>query len=509
MDINEHNNKHNAYVYALLSNLPNLQHFNSSRSSCILPITKALLNSKLNNLKTFGKPRDIKFSTHYVTCVLLMENRLQNVILAGEGELYDRLHDRLHQFEKLEKIIISRKFTNPLKELDLIVNKCCSSLRELHVQMNNKQPMMVDERSITLLCTPKPQVLTLSIRVKEEVHHSLLAYVEHKYPNLKNFNFKVERVEILDKLALECLSAYLSKVKQVFVGYVVTDVKSLCAGVGSYWEATRLQNPVRPVSLYIEQSGMSMSDTTTASFQFNDNARRIETSIFFPSCNYGLVDVDLFEKYGQHIGIVQFSDCKSWNEGITILQKSIAPILMFSQHLWELRFYMCDIKRMDERIVIKRSASLRHLLFRGCGIGDGVFDSIFGGINHIDRLTLYRCKNRENNNLTSILNVNLPNTTIGNISITDHCNPHPNPHPYLLLSISKFDEATFERVKSYYIYDRKMATTDYCKVISESEYKDEKYSLCTRFDLSCRSITSLDIRSDGYSILLPAVGENM
>ncbi|CAO3627543.1 unnamed protein product [Mucor hiemalis] len=512
-DLYEFDLNRNACLYMLLFNLPNLQQFTTTNPPCYTPITDALLESKLSRLRTLQEPKDNSLSNDYITCALLMKDCLKDITLVGQGVRFDRLYNRLQLFEKLEKVTVRRNATISMDELDLIIEKCGSALREVHVsfwkEWDDGPTTDADERDIHLY-TPKPEIHTLSIKLKEEAHHSLLDYVMYKYTNLKMLRFAVESVKIMDKSTFERFIDYLSKIEETSVGSIVTDVKWICDNVGSYWEAMSLRQPKKPITLCIKHSGMQLSDSTNARLYLEDKSYSGWTAITFPFCNYGLEDMNLFERYGQHISslIIQgFSKKLTWgdsNEGDTVLEKLIASILMFSEKLERLTITECDVNRTDESIVIERT-SLKHLEFNSCDIGSRVFEKFIGGMDYIDRLTLDKCKNRnQDNNLTSFISINMPHTSIGELFIHEPKNPHRGSR-YLLLSLTKYPEVAkgeFERIKTYYKHDFKMGYSDCFKEISETEYHDEKYAVCTHFDVSCKSIDSFRVLTGYFTIRL-------
>lgn len=520
-NIEEDDSEHVAYVYTLLSNLPNLQHFIPIESPLYIPILNALLDSKLDNLKSFAEPCNATASNNYVTCALLMKNRLETLLLAGEGVLYERLYDRLDQFKKLERLKIEISSKNPIKDLDSIVEKC-STLRDIEVDFllseldfeGDWPTVIVEDSAIPLFYAPRPEVNSLSVnRDQGELHQSLLAYVMHKYPNLKRLRFVSEEVELMGISILERLIAYIAKVEDHTIGPIVTNVEWVCDSVGGYWEAiSSNQRRNILVNLRIEPISAPFSGTTNALLYLDNNQGDNNTSISFPFSRYNFQDMNLFAKYGQHVGTLLIRDIskKSLENSevvATLLENLIASAIESSKHLKELSLINCDISRTDESIIFKKARFLE-LSFDNCNIGDRVLDTFFGGISTINALKFDKCHFRdEHNKLPPFISINMPDTTIGNFKLESPKNPHRGSR-YFFLKISTISKESSEREEKYYKYDFEAYSHRYFMVSSEAEYNEEKYFQCLHLKICCRSIISLQVVYLAHTIRLPAASIN-
>lgn len=501
MVIDEENPEDIAHIYTLLYNLPKLQHFISTWPPCLTAIMDALLDSKLNDLITLGDFVENDFSNDYVTCTLLLRDRLQNLLLADVGVLYNRLYNRLDQFKKLEEITIVAASANPIKQIDSVVEKC-RDLQRVTIwfdgECDEEITATVDENDIPLLYTPRPAVNTLKIkREVEDLHQNLLVYIMHKYPKLKRFEFDAGCVEVTDASTFKRLLSYLTTIEDMTIGEIGIDPKWICDGVGSYWEATRLHKPHTYVHLKIEPTLIG-SDIAF----FTIYSRQNITAIQFPLSNYDFQNMDLLAKYGEHIGYLLISgfDKRTLRRGnrevgIKSIENLIASSIMFCRQLRILVFYESRI-RSTEKSIIWKTAYLQKLMFKVCNIGDRVFPTIFSGISRVDTMVFEQCKFRdENRKVTSFISIDMPNTVLGSVSLKYLGDLFFAPTSIYFL-ISKIDDSS-ERVNEYYMYDFLKHDDVYLKASSESEYYDVNFSQYTHLKISCRSITSLKVE-DSY-----------
>lgn len=519
--LDENDSEQAALVYTLLSNLPNLQHFNSLYSPCLIPTTNALLDSKLTNLKNFAEPLVVTTSNDYVTCALLLKDRLETLLLAGEGVLYERLYDRLEQFKKLERIRIELALENPIEGLDLIVDKC-PTVRVIEVDLENEldytSTVVVKDSIISQLYAPRLEVISLSVsRDKGELHQSLLAYVMHKYPNLKRLRYTAEGVELTNISILERLITYIAKLESHTINTIVTNVEWICDSIGCYWEALcSRQKRVKTVSLIVKPGVASISGTTNAQLGFVHNEVHTRTTISFPFSRYNFQDMDLFAKYGQYVGNLHiqgiskklFFPRRSVDVAATVLEKLIASAIKSSINLKWLQLNDCDISRTDENVTLKKER-LQELGLHCCNVGDRVFETFFGGINLIDTLKFAECHfPDERNKLSPFISINLPNTMIGTIKLNSPKNPHRGSR-YFFLQISTLTEGCSERETLYYKYDFELYNDQYFKLSSIGEYNAEKYFQCLHLKICCQSINSLLVSYNALIIRLPTTSINI
>lgn len=483
------------HVHTLLSNLPNLQHF-SSRPPCFLWVIAVLLDSKLKNLISFGDHNSIPFSNDYVTCALLLRKRLQDVSLRGAGEPYNRLYKKLHRFKKLEELTYETRLTYPFEELDSVVEKCLV-LRKLtiivtHMQIRSlsDQTAAVAEKRIPLLqYSPRPAVQYLEIvRDYGKVDQSLLTYIIHKFPSLKRLVIDTAGVHIKDASTFKCLISYLSKIDSVYIHKIHTDIRWICDGVGSYWEAKCSYQPHTAIKLRITFN----PDITDAILKFRTNKI---TTFEVPLSGYNFQDIDLLVNYGGYVGVLVIYDVNAESmfgkeKVVKLLENCIASI-NFCAKLNKLSFHMCDLIRRNMNTKFKPTC-LQELAFRRCCIGSRVLDAIFSDIHHINALTLEECIYvDEHDKETALISVDLPSATIGCVSV-------------ILSDSSKYVFVLIVRtfLKTYYKYDFEANGDGYLKISSESEYKDEEYVQSIHLRIGCLSITSLDVSCAGHTARL-------
>lgn len=493
VDINEEDPSHNTYVCTLLCNLPNLQHFSPQGSRCYAPLTDALLDSKLNSLISMGCDDMVPFSNDYITCALLLKDRLKILTLAGEGALFYRLYNKLHQFKKVEAVILRGVSTNIMEKLDTIVEKC-TSIQFLDVTFD--EAILQNDRPTTLLYTPRSTIDTLVINGRNMPHQSLLLYIMHKFQNLKNLEIHIsDSIKVVDISTLRRFAIYAGKIKDLSICSISTDIESICDGVGSYWEALHAQNSGALVKLSIHQSL-----TTDANFSIWHNE---VTSINFPFSNYNFRDMDLFVKYGGYVDSLYITGFTGESmiegnpeESVRLLENLIASSVMFCGQLCKLTIKDGYINRTDRNIVFK-TAYLHELNFTNCSFGDRAIDTVFGGVNQINVLKLRECQYRDQrNNEMPLTRINLPNTMIGSLSLENRTNTTYEPRPIFVL-ISRFAKEGPECVETSYMYDFEMDHDGCLKVSDNLEYSQSPH-----FYISCQSITSLKVNYNGHSLSL-------
>lgn len=512
--IDEDESEDYALVYTLLSNLPNLEYFTPTNSPCYTLIADALLDSKLNNLKSFGLPTKFSYSRKYVTCALIMRNRLQTLLMVGDGVQYKRLYDRLDQFKGLEEILLKTTSKNHIKELEAIDEKC-SGLREVSLEIHRDRwseyepPDELDEKNIPLLYTPRPLIHTLRIsRDYDEPSPELMSYIVHKYPNLKKFFFGVDTVEIMDKSLLYRFFAYLANIENVELNTIGTDLALISESVGNYWDATSLKQPDKLVDLYIDSADVTVSNESNTMLKVINNSVVRITGISLPYSGYNLEDVNLIVQYGKHVGTLQIYGFLtkliqgSSEERDTLLEGLVTSSIMFCEKLRRISLNSCDLNRKNKNVAIKR-AHLQELSFDSCHISDCVLETFFGGIGQIDVLNLKECKYRNKfHKLSPLMKINVPNTIIGRVSIKVIKKYRYTPK-YILISISEISKETSERVENYFKYDVTANDDGHIQTSSRSEYVDKKYTRCPRLLICCRSVTSVQVTYEGKTFLLP------
>lgn len=512
MFMDEEDPEHADHIYTLLTNLPNLQKFFSRDSPCFVLLTDALLNSKLNKLRTVGDTRFIPFTNDYITCILHMKNRLRNVFLSKKGVLYNRLYNQLDQFEAIEELFFKRKSATTIEELDSIVEKC-SHLRKLVIQITEDYrkksgPIcMVEERNIPLFYTPRPAVYSLEYIQddEEDMHHTLLMYIIHKYPNLKQLILSVSNVMMKDLSTFQRLMTYVSKIENVLIDDISINVKWICEGLKSYWEAKR-SNPLHPMQALCIEPNLERND---ASFSI---AREIIT-IAFPLSGYDLKNIDLFVNCGEHVGKLVVDGFtkrhmieENPDKGIQLMGNLISSITSCA-NLSDLTFGSCYIYLSNDRGIGFKNSSLQKLSFSSCRICGHALDALFGGVKHITALSFNNCVYLDvNNKRTPFININLPNTKLGIVSFEPgRSYDYDTEFIFILLSTI----ANGEWVKVYYRYDFHPDVDDFLQRSNEPEYNNEKYSRSVHLHVCCQSLTSLKVNLDGHIILLPAMEINV
>lgn len=510
--IDEENPTQRACVRTLFWNLPNLQFYHPNSPSYV-PLMDALLDSKLNSLRFIGNGPEDNFTNDYVTCALLLKSRLQSLILVGEGALFHRLYDKLDQFKNVKEIAYFGAPTNLLEKLDAIVEKC-TSVQGLSVGILNtnsqtdEQTTIVSERDIPMLYTPRSTVSSLSIKDRSNtaertmLHQNLLLYIMHKYPNLIHLKVEAKRgIEVIDISLLKRFAIYASKIDDLHIGTIATDVQWISDGFGSYWEAMRTQKPGVSRLLSINRSPSSSRAFLRIYPQMN------RTTIYFPFSNYNFRDMDLFVRYGDHFDYLQISGFTKLSmiqgnpeEGIRLLENLIASSIKFCGQLRQLFVHDAYMNRTGSRMVSKTS-HLTKLQFSKCSLGYGAISSVFGAINQINVLQLSECQYRDQSNQeTPFININLPNTRIGSLFFSSDYSSRPR---YIFVLISRFANESRNCVDTYYIYDFQRDTDCCLKVTDNTVYYNEDCVGLPHLHISCRSISSLEMRYDEHILRLP------
>lgn len=506
-DIDLGNSEHITHIYTLLSNLPNLQHFDSS-TPCFQLIADALIESKLNNLTTLGDPLRIPFTNEYVTCALLMKDRLQNAVLEGNELPYYRLHSKLDQFKKLEEIIVDKAFTKFVEEFDPILEKCANLRKivvryDLYLDEHMEIAQWEEEIDAPFVYKPNPEIYSLQIKNSFQAQSGLLTYIMHKYPNLKTLRLTKGDIEVTNMSIFRRCCTYLSKIENLYMERINTDVERISEVGGSCWEAMRSKQPNKLIDFRIEPN-VNSDDVL---YTFENTPGRISTTLEFPVCEYNFQLMDLFIKYGDYVGDLHVSELTEElmigtddpAEDINSIENLIASIRLCGK-LNTLVFTFCFLKQPYRKIVFKKDY-LQKLSFEQCTINIALFNKFFTGIGRIDVLHMEECKYlKYSKKPISCVKLDMPNTTIGTVLFGNHSDPCYS-SKYIFFFISE----NYKAVDAYYKYDPKAKKNGYFKVSSVSEFEDRKYAQCIHLYIHCRSITSVRVKHVNGFLCLPKV----
>lgn len=325
----------------------------------------------------------------------------------------------------------------------------------------------------------------------------------YKFPNLKSLHLHMKDADVIDSSTYTRLVAYLSKMESLYVHGIITSIERICDDVGNYWEATQTQTSHRLVSLCIEPELMR----SEASLSFGSESNTRDTTIRFPFSHHSFRDTGLLQKYGKHVGALEIRRSSKSLKIIKNLFTLIASSLTNCAKLIELTFYDCYIPQIKSTMLWK-AEYLQQVTFRSCKIHHNVIGEIFGGVNHVNSLTLEECKfiEEERKIEATFVNIELPNTAIGSIFFKDHGDSYYKPGNMLFL-ISTVAGGSSERVENYYRCNFPPYNDGFLEPISESEYYDTMFSLFLHMKICCRSINSLEVEHNNCTSSLPTTNK--
>ncbi|CAO3619476.1 unnamed protein product [Mucor hiemalis] len=506
-------------IATLLSGFfPNLQSLTVRRERfSYVPVLNALLESHLTRLKTIHEPTlnlsQSEVAT-YTTCALLMRDRLETLHIfdnykaiteAAESRLYfDRLYSKLHQFDKVNNLIIKLKTNFGIQVLDNIVESC-KALEQINFNFvssivgASSQRLSLDDSDPFAKFTPRSNIKSINGTMYIPAFSLIFSYIMHKFSQLQSIYLYLvtDSITTIDPQTITLLFKYLSKFDKYSVSNLTILDEDLCDTIGEYWKSS---SKLGSQHVTIHNGKEFIAD----GFIFLNVARE-KGSTHTELYAYDLeeIHVSFIENYGRYIESLIYGfrvDEEEFGAASTdfneLPEHLILHLLKHCPHLKSLRIEGSILRQPSFfEIDMTYKFSLSKLAFDHCVIHAGVLEQLSLLVPKLDRLIIgYNVRYRrygndvltqEEESITEeAIEINMPHTTIDTLVVFQMEENDPLNIKLYSVSEQKFYLFTCD----YDFEDGKNGTEMLIKSITEEEEIASRSDLGRRVYISCQNV---------------------
>ncbi|CAO3619473.1 unnamed protein product [Mucor hiemalis] len=487
-------------IATLLSGLlPNLQFFYVKNDLfSYVPVLNALLESHLTSLKVIHTPVSNLSKcevANYTTCALLMRDRLEKLHItdyyraiteATESRLYfDRLYNKLHQFDKLNHLVIKKRTNNGIQVFEYIV-EACKTLERIQFDFDDDDefvPQLLTQGASDTITKFSPRSNIKFINGTMYIHSFSLifSYIVHKFPQLRVISLRMisDGRTFIEPHTITLLYQHLSKLDHCSVTDLAIRPEDLGDAIGSYWDSTSMLGSndisVRYPKNFIPGEHILLS----VSRRDQDS---LQTNLY--SSNNDWMHGSFVETYGKYIGNISIAfdsheeDNSDDSTDVHELPADSVPhLLQHCPHLKSLRIEGCILRQPSYfGIDLSYKTSLSKLTFSHCIIHAGVLEQLSLLVSDIEQVIVeYDVRNhRTENDVPSLdlttstekpIEIMMPHTTIDSIVLYQIREEDP-----LRIKVYSTTEKKYYLFMCDYDYEDGNNGTEITKTISEEEF---------------------------------------
>lgn len=365
--------------------LPNLEELIDFSSVIYTPVKLAVVHSQMQPLKILGVSSfsmDEQDVEEYIECAIMMKDSLENLYITDCSNfevdpidnghlLFDRLYDKLDQFNRLKEIEFRKDTNEGILLLDSIVESCPTleqivwRLKPDDTLQNNR---MVSSNSIASRFVPRTNIKRfLCNDGKKALDIKTVIYLMHKFPQLDVCSAGLHESTISNKPVLNQFMHYLSKTKIFFVEDIVLDHDVMIEAMSNFLGGAK----------------------GCATFRYSDSVSQESLSVYYNTLlikyplsstfdDRGWKHVEFLKKNGKLLGrieyAIQLGDNNLLPERMELPEDIISHTCAYCPWIREIYFRDCTLKRLGN--LPSEIQSLDQLSFWHCRIHEGVLESL-------------------------------------------------------------------------------------------------------------------------------------
>lgn len=488
----------------LSSYLPNIEAFGESSKTHYLLTMNALLDSQLTRLKSLKKPSDSPESSevaNYTTCALLMKDRLEELHIHDRYDsitdrkavesYYDRLYDKLHQFDKLGSLDICKKTNKEVQMLEYITESC-KVLKEIKfnfIDINNRAHPQASRASFKDL-KPRTNIKLIDGYVNSSGVCTVIPYIIRKFPQLQKFSLGVRGEDsiVTDADTINDLFKLMSEIEFFDIHGLRVDPNTGWDIVGNRLAAS--SNPGSESVTFSYLGNYSPVQSCSLSFDKKDGFTDSAFIVRYPTWERNWVNLDFVKKNGKYLqGVrIEYSNREfilSPHDPKELPDDFMRHIIAHCPNLKKLYIDTFILRRHSYfKMDLHKKLSLDKFVLQGCVLYPGALEQLSICVPYIGNLEIscgltYSTNTEDgptalNFKLENAIEIFMPHTTIDSITIyQDQDEP-------IYVQIHSLKEK-----KSYFYYcDFMVETDDYFKRVTEKEFynksRDTHVYICSK-----------------------------
>lgn len=386
--------------------LPNVESFDTEHHRfSYLPVLDALLDSQLARLQTLTEPSYNAGKgeiANYTTCALLMRGRLDTLQLWDRSvptkeakrnkPYFDRLYNKIQEFEKLRTIDIRRDTNEEIQVLENVV-EACKTLERIKFDFFSPEPPPETTTSSIAISklSRRPNIESISGDVNTWSFSTVLSYIIHKFPKLQTLQLGVypNSSMVKGQRAVTQLFEHMSKIDDFSVVGLPVRQNAIWDAIGGYWATTAAKLGSKQLKIHYNDS----SSATKCQLSLRKRGKNsMETSVY-PS-HPGWKHINFIEDYGKYLGSLDFGCSVDLEYSITDLhelpENFMAHLMKHCPRLKSLTIEGSILERLSyfDMDLHKKFSSLSELNFQCCMIYAGVLEPLSFMLPKLKKLCL-------------------------------------------------------------------------------------------------------------------------